>query len=402
MSTRPEDWTRPHSLREPEFRELLQERPGPAISIFLAAEGAAPDPDGVRLRLRAATDRASALLDEHGATDVADLLAPLREMVDDSPLIPPDEVLVIFRSPGFLRVLRLSGDIDSEVVVGPTFHTRPLIKLLQVPDGFWVLALAQGQVRLWRGTQRGIRPIEPSPLPADLDSALDYEYERDAEFVRRAPVARGRGAGGRPESGGSLGTFSSHGVGDVGDEAVMNRFFSTVDVALVEYLGPDPDPVILAAVGEHHPRYRSITRLTSLCPEGIEASVQSWSAERLHQAAWPPFLEESRARLAKHLALWERAFSLGKAEGDLSTLGRLAIAGRVRTVLMERGRRIWGSIDRETGEVVVDSDGGADPRADAVDLIDEIVELVLLRGGSATVLETDQMPTTSGVAGILR
>lgn len=402
MNTRPEDRIRPRSLREPEFRELLEERPGPAISIFLAAEGAAPDPAGLRLRLRAAIDRASALLAEQESADVSDLLAPLREIVDDVPVIPPGDALVIFRSPGFCRVLQLAGDLDSEVVVAPTFHTRPLIKLLSVRGGYWVLALGQGHVRLWRGNERGIRPIDPSPLPSDMDSALDYQFERDTEFVRRAAVARNSGAAGRPEGGGSVGAFSSHGVGDVGDEALMNRFFATVDADLVEYLGPDPDPVILAAVAEHHPRYRSVTRLKSLSPDGINASVQSWNAERLHQAAWPLFLESSKARTEKDLALWERSFSLGKTESDLSALGRLAIAGRVRTLLFERGRRIWGSLDRETGDVVVHRDGGADPAGDAVDVIDEIMELVLRRGGSATVLDTERMPTTSGVAGILR
>jgi len=398
-----DDWSpEPRNLTERDLRELLEDRPGPAVTMFVASAGPAPDPAHDRLRLRAAIERANKLLVESSAGGDGDLLQPVTELLAGSRRWPPGEVLAVFRSPGFLRVYRLSQEIPPLVVVGPTFHTRPLIRHLQSPSRFWVLELAQGGVRLWEGDAGRVRKVEPNPLPPDLQQALGLDFERYDTFVQRGSGGRDRATARRSQQGGSVGAFSGHGVGDDDRDASVDRFFSIVDGALADYLGPEADPVVIGAVSEHHGRYRSISGLDSLAPSGIEASISSWAPQRIHEAAWPIALETADARIAKMLDLWERAYGSGKGETDLAGVARLAVAGRIRTLLIEQDRRFWGTIDRQTGEIEVSQVGGEDPAADAVELLDEISELVVLRGGATLVLPNDRMPTPTGVAGILR
>jgi hypothetical protein len=105
-----------------------------------------------------------------------------------------------------------------------------------------------------------------------------------------------------------------------------------------------------------------------------------------------------------HLAgeLWEAAFKQDKTEADLSAAGRLAVGGRIRLLMAERGRRLWGRLDRETGIIEFVQEAGSDPGENAVELLDELAEVVILRGGNALVLAAEWMPTDTGVAAVLR
>jgi hypothetical protein len=191
-------------------------------------------------------------------------------------------------------------------------------------------------------------------------------------------------------------------VGEDDRDPALGKFFGAVDAALSAYLGSEHDPVILAAVGEHHPRYQAVTTLDGLTEDGIEASIHSWSAERIHEVSWPIALQAAKRQLAANLTLWERACSRGKGESDLASLASLAVAGRIRVLLIERGRRLWGTIRRDTGEIDVSQIGGDDPASDTVELLDELSEIVVLHGGATFVLDGEEMPTQTGVAGILR
>ncbi len=387
----------------PNLDELLRAGSEPAISIYLPAAGGRPDPDRDRLRFRAALRRAGDLLAVNPAyTENKKLLAALEPLARErDPWNGKGGGLALFHSPELSRRYRLPADFPELVVVGPTFHTRPLVDYLQAPDRYWVLELGQGQVRLWAGDARGVSEVDGGAIPQSMDEALGYEYSRDTEVVHRAGNRTPTGAA-RAQRGGSVGAFHGHGVGLDDREPELRRFFRAVDDRLRERLQDHTGPVVLAAVAEHHPLYRSLTRLESLAPEGIEASVKRWGADRLHAAAWPIAVRAAEANVGRALSLWEAAYGRGKGELDPANVGPLAVSGRVRLLLTERGRRLWGTVERDTGKVRVLQTGGEDPTAEAVELLDELSEIVLLYGGETLVVPPERMPTDTGVAAILR
>jgi hypothetical protein len=63
---------------------------------------------------------------------------------------------------------------------------------------------------------------------------------------------------------------------------------------------------------------------------------------------------------------------------------------------------VWGRIDRNTGDIEVIREGGADPHGAAVDLLDELAEVTMQYGGRALVLAGERMPTDTGLAAVLR
>lgn len=382
--------------------ELMRVSSAPAISIYLPTSKGQSAADLDRLRFRSALKRARDLIEDGGGEDprgVSDLLDPLEPLARErGHWNRARGGVAVFRSRELIRRYRLPADFPELVVVGPTFHTRPLVRFLEAPDRYWVLDLSQGRVRLWGGDVNGLHLVEAGSLPGSLDEALGYEYSRDYEVVHRGGPQEARGG----QRGGSTGVFHGHGVGADDREPELRRFFNAVDDALHALLGPEGGPVVLAAVAEHHSLYRATSRLDSLAPAGIEASVRDWGAEQLHREAWPLALRATDAQIDRALQLWEASYGRGKTEPGPVNMGPLAMAGRVRLLLIERGRRLWGTLDRSTGRLQVQRDGGDDPGADAVELLDELSELVLLKRGRTLSLPAERMPTATGAAAILR
>lgn len=384
----------------PELKELLEARGGPAVSLYLPTHRPNDEADADRLRFRAALDRAAELLRRAPGQAAPDLLEDLE------PLAREDEFwrwqadgLAVFRSPTLRRLYRLPTPFPELLVVADTFHTRPLLTYLQDPGRYWVLDLARKRVRLFEGSAAGLREVRPPGLPRSMEEALGHGFERDdAVLITRQETTGTHGEHGR---GGIQPVFHGHGMGVDDEEPELRRFFRKVDGAVAEYVARRRGPVILAAVEERQSLYRAVTDLEALAEEGVEASVRDWSPDRLHREAWPIAQREAGRRADGAVELWERARRVGKGEPDLASLARQAAMSRVRMLLVEVDRRIWGRLDRETGELEIVREGGEDPGPSVVEVLDELGEMVLLRGGDVLGLPAGRIPTGTGVAGIL-
>ena len=88
-----------------------------------------------------------------------------------------------------------------------------------------------------------------------------------------------------------------------------------------------------------------------------------------------------------------------KSESDLAGLGRLAVAGRLRTLLVEGGRVVSGTLDQTTGAVEIHQ---GDDSPTAGDVLDDLTDLTIRHGGDVLVLSADEMPVETGAAGVLR
>lgn len=386
-----------------ELRELLEAPGGRVVSMYVRTRRTSSEAETNRLRFRAAVDEARDRISSDGADANPDgVLRPAVDLLDEEDFWRyQSDGFAAFAAPGFFRTYRLATELPNLVVVGPSFHTRPMMEYLQAPDRYWVLGLSQKGVRLWEGTQSGLTPVDLTNLPRDLLDALDYGFERDNQFIHRGKPTAKRRSGGRGSGGGWTPVFHGHGVGVDDSEPELRQFFRKVDAAIQEYLSDEIGPVVLAAVKEYHPIYRAVSGLDRLSAEGVEGNVLDWSEERVHEAAWPIARQTVLDKIDQALRLWENAFKSDKGERDLASAAHLAVQGRVRLLLSEAGRRFWGHLDETVGDVELLKEGGEDPDPDAVDLLNAVAEVVIRHGGRSLVLPGDRMPTDTGVAAIL-
>jgi hypothetical protein len=122
------------------------------------------------------------------------------------------------------------------------------------------------------------------------------------------------------------------------------------------------------------------------------------SIETLRDRAWEAIQPDYFARLAGLAEMFGAARSKELGGDDLAQTAKNAVAGRVRALLVEADRLVPGRIDLAAGEIELKDI--TDPQVD--DLRDDLAELVLKNSGQVVIVPANQMPSSTGVAAILR
>lgn len=179
----------------------------------------------------------------------------------------------------------------------------------------------------------------------------------------------------------------------------VDRFFRVIDRAILDHHSkPSELPLILAALPEHHGRFREISRNPFLLAEGVKIYPDATSINELRNRAWEALEPQYEQRIATLIEEFSLARSKRRGFEELEKGAELAAHGRVGTLLIDGSRHIPGRIDAETGQVQFGESGdfGFD------DLLDDLGDLVLRKGGQTIVLPPDRMPTQTGAAIICR
>jgi release factor family 11 len=160
-----------------EIDRLLEHRAPSSVSIYLPTDPASNgDPERIELKTLAA--QASSQLREAGAG-----VRVTRRFEDEIAYLYDDEEfwryqarsLAAFAAPQWLITFRLPNRLLSQVEVSDRFYLRPLLRTLTFPHVAFVLALAQGPVRVIEVTP------DLAPSHIDVDDVID-------EIARRADV----------------------------------------------------------------------------------------------------------------------------------------------------------------------------------------------------------------------
>ena len=192
-----------------------------------------------------------------------------------------------------------------------------------------------------------------------------------------------------------------HGHGGKSDEIDkdMEKFFRAIDRSILEHHSrPSGLPLMLAALTEHHSVFRKVSQNPFLMKEGININPDALSIDELRERAWRIVEPQYLSRLNQLVEEFRQAKPSGLASDELAEASLAALSGRVTTLLIEAEREVPGHIDTETGHV--EFADLSHPHVD--DLLDDLGQLVLDRGGQVVVVPTERMPTDTGAAAIYR
>jgi len=320
----------------------------------------------------------------HSKRETEELLAPFHKLAADEQFWNHTrDGLAALAAPGFFRVYLLQRSVPERVVVADSFHTKPLLRILQSADRYQILGLTRERVRLFEGNRDSVDEIELAPnVPGTITDALGEEHTEPYHGV----FTYGTGPGG---------TGMHHGSGARTDDLDMDteRFFRVVDRTVLEgHSRPSGLPLLIAALPEYHKLFREVSQNPHLMAVGLEVDPGHLSAEELNDRAWKVVLPQYLARLASLVERFEAARAHGKGTGDVAEAGRAAVECRIRTLLVDADQVVPGRLDADTGGLELTGASGVD------DLLDDIGELVLSKGGEVVVVPSGQMPTKTGVA----
>ena len=330
------------------------------------------------------------LRQKYSAREVQPLLQPFWDLAQDRDFwMHTLDGLALLGAPKFFRIYRLQRAVPEIVIAADTFHIKPLLRILQSADRYQVLGLNRQSVRLYEGNRDSLDEVALAPdVPRTISDALGNELTEPHLTV----ASYGSG---------TRGPAMRHGHGSKADEVDVDteRFFRAVDRAIGEHHSkPAALPLVLAALPEYHNLFRRVSQNPLLAAEGIEIDPFALTTDRLCEMAWRVIEPTYLARLAGLIEEFGAAKARGMGAEDPAAVAEAAVAGRVGTILIEADRRIPGRIDEPTGRI--ESADLSHPEID--DLLDDLGQLVIKKGGQVVIVPGERMPTPTGIAAIYR
>jgi hypothetical protein len=372
---------------------LLDNCDPPCLSLYQTTHRHHPDNQQDPIRFGNLVKKLEeSLLQQLPKEEVRPLLEPFLALADDRDFWNYTlDGLAVLSAKGIFRVYKLHRPVAELVVVADSFHTKPLMRILQSADRYHVLGLNRQEIKLFEGNRDALYEIElHQDVPRKLTDALGEELT-DPHLT----VASYGGAGGSQAS-------MHHGDGGKKAEVDIDaeRFFRAIDRGILEHHSqPSGLPLILAALPEHHHMFHEISANPFLIDESIDIHPDALSSiDKLRVRAWqlmePRYLE----RLATLVEEFGNARSGGLGDDDVAKVARAVVNGRVATLLIEARREIPGRINAATGGIKFDD--LEHPEVD--DVLDDLGMLALKMGGQVVIVPTEQMPTKTGLAAIYR
>ena len=322
--------------------------------------------------------------------EVAPLVGPFYTLADDHHFWNHTlDGLAVLGAPGMFRVYRLQENVKDFAVVSESFYTKPLVRVLQAYERYHVLSLTRSTVRLYEGTKDSLDEVSLADgIPRTMIEALGDQITAPHQTV----ASYGKG---------TKGPAMHHGHGARKDETGVDaeRFFRIVDKGILEYHSHTSGlPLLLVALPENQGLFRQISQNPHLMKQGIDMNPDELENGRMHAKAWEVFEPQSSERLNILIKEYGDALAKGSGSGDLEEVAKAAASGKIAKLFIDNDFQVPGRLDRATGAFTPDDLDNPE----SGDLLDEIGELVLQKRGNVYVLQTDRMPSRTGIAAVFR
>jgi hypothetical protein len=370
---------------------LLAPHEPPCLSLYQPTHRTHPEKQQDLIRFRnLVRELELALRQKYAKRESAPILRPFHDLAENDAFWNHAlDSLAIFAAPALFKVYRLQRPVRELTIVADSFHTKPLMRILQSMDCYHVLGLNWREARIFEGNRYALDEIElPSGFPRTLS---DVVGDKEGEPERKSRVYGPAGPG----------KTTRHGT-DVRQEETNSdreRFFRAVDDALLErFSRPSGMPLLLAALPEHHHLFRAVSRNPFLMTNAVDTDPSALSINELRDRAWQLVLPVYLDRLRGLIDRFKAAKTVERGADDLAEIGRAAAAGRISILLTEADRVIPGHFDPVSGSIQFAE--LRDPMVD--DILDDLGEHTLKTGGEVVVVPAERMPTDTGIAAIYR
>lgn len=365
---------------EAEIASLLAARGPACVSIYVPTTPITSEVEGSRIAFKnavaAAVERLTAAdgVPTRDRQAIAEALSALHD--DDRFWALQAHSLAVFATPSGLRSYRVPNRLPEGSHVGDRFYVKPLLRTVTFPQAAYVLALAQGSVRLLQvSPDLPAHQVAVADLPSDAASAVGKSSLGDRSPDRSVQ-------------------------GSEGHKVRLRQYARAVDHALRPVLGGQTLPLILASTQPLDGIFRAINSYPQLAAESISGNPEEVSDEALADASRPILDGIYAAQLGQITARIEQLGPSGRGVVEISGVARAATFGAIDTVLVDIENYVPGSIDDESGAIVEDPAGDEAPGDYGV--IDEIARRVLLTDGHVLAVRGDEVPGGGAAAAILR
>lgn len=383
-------------LERSSLDQLMAYEADVCVSIYLPMKRKGSDVRGNSVQLKNTLTEVTETLEERGwrKPDIdAFLEEPRQLLIDTEYWQHQDKGLVLFLSSDVYETYRLPLRFEPLTIVSERFHIKPLLPLFSDNGAYYVLALSQNKVRMFKGTRYSLEEVdgalmEAAGIPESIDEALAYDDPE--EQLQHHTTTSGSVKG--PEV-----VHHGHTVEDEREQR-LRRFVQNVAKGVSNLLKGDETPVVVASVGYLHSLFEDMARLPNVMDDLIEGNPEHTPVETLRVDAWEIVAPSFTAAREQTSLRFKELSGDKKATDHLEEIIPAAFQGRIDALMVALDKHAWGHFDMATSEVVVHGS----ERSNGEDLLDYAAVHTLKNGGTVYVVEEQELPGDTAAAAILR
>ncbi len=301
---------------------------------------------------------------------VAELLAPLEEIAEESGASGGGAGFAIFRSPENTARYYLAGSPAERIVIGDRFYLAPFVTDAFAPHEFFVLGLSRKHLRLLRYVNGEAQEMAlPARVPASLEAAGEFDRP-DHDLENRSSSGPGGMRAVR------FGTLSDREA----QREYLQHFFTLVDRGLKSTL--NGKPLLLMGVHEELAAYRRIAKHAHILTPDFVGNIDFLSAAEVAEHAAQTVRAHCDFLAERVLAEYREMPDRGRTLSDVAEVRKAAADGRVHRLCVRTGTEFLG------------------PHGE--DFVNSAVVDTLRAGGEVFMLPQDKMTANEPLAAILR
>jgi hypothetical protein len=367
--------------------ERLQSVQGfPALTITFPTYKSIPEAQQNPIRLKNMVKHAEALIKEQSNNgEGSALLRHLHEVVDNVDMGELKEGLAIFVHEDLAEAHVVAYPLPERVVLDDSFVTRDVVRARLQQVNYWVLALSNENSRLFSGVNQALSEVRDFDFPLRFDQNYEVPSTPGAFEDKHASFMDER----------------------------HRQFYRRVDTALSEALKIEALPVVVLGVQRNLAYFKEVTENEAAVAGTAQGNYDHAHIGDIAAVAWEALEPYRTTQQQNTIEAWERAVGAELVMNGIEAVWQAAFDGRGDLLLVEEGYYVQGSVDKSGRDVTVmettnNSDRGVgatltpDPTDARYDLVDDLIELVLSRGGRVQFVEAGTLSDGAGVGLTLR
>jgi len=363
-------------MRRANIGELQNRESYPSVSILLPTHRVHPENQQDPIRLKNLLDEARQRLDaEVGKRPSWPIIERLEALAEEVDWQLNEEGLALFASEDFSACYRLPFTVEGRVAVDRSFETRDLLYALHRMPRYRVLSLAEEATRLFEGSGTTLEEVRDGGFPISWTGPGGVTRRPDGAMMQRSNQRH----------------------------AHRKEFFTEIDRILSTATKDDSLPLVVMGTKNTLPSFARVSSYSGPLAAQIEGSYAQASPATIAGMAWPHLQEWLNDQKQGVTAEVASAQGSNLVAMGIEDAWKAAREGKGAKLVVEEGYRQAAIMDRNEWELeLVDADA---PEAEPLhldDAVDELIELVIEKGGEIVFVDEGALASYGRLALILR
>jgi len=332
-------------LMNHDLKLITEAHSAPMLSIYLSKENSAVDVKALSGKWKESLTRAEFfLLKDYTKSFVHNFMEPLWSSHVYEVLESLDKGLIVFFSSDSSWYLKVQSSINDLVVVADSFHIKPLIRIKNNESGFFLISMSSKAISVFLETNSHLFRLDTyrNPMILSDTDTNKVKPEDHREFVMQSALE-------------------------------INKTLAAYKL-----------PIILAGVRDHLGHMRKYLDHSMILTESIVGNVERLKRDDIRQKCFeiltPYYYQKEEIAIAE----LDLAVKKNHAITFIEDIAISAVYGKIRKLFVMENKQLWGSLNKSTGEILI-SPRQTNSHDD--DLLDDISQIVLNKGGEVIVLK---------------